>query len=266
MVNPKILSFATMKGGTGKTNVAFNLIGFLAKENKKVLVIDFDSQGNMTSNFNISQFTESYDSISNVLKNDIDPIDVILEKPIADMPTVDLIPSDKGLTATEMELISVTLRHGIMKKWMKKNKEYLAKYDYVICDTPPAMSISNLNALFISDSIIIVTEIGMHSIQGAMNIMSQWDSLCNELEIENNICGLLVNKYDKRIKISKDFIDYIHNNPILKELSFGTIIPNNIKLQETSLVNLPISYYDVKNAGYLAYAEFVQELKEIEAI
>lgn len=266
MANPKIISFTTMKGGTGKTNVAFNVVGFLAEQNKKVLVIDFDSQGNMTSNFNISQFSEKYDSISNVLEDGIAPIDVILEKPLDIMPTVDLLPSDRELTATEMRLISKQMRHALLNKWIKSNKEFLDKYDYIICDTPPAMSLANLNALFVSDSIIIVTEIGMHSIQGAMLLMNQWSELCTDLEIENNICGLLINKYDKRVKIAKDFIDYVNHNPVLKEMSFGTIIPNNIRLQETSMVSKPINFYDVKNAGYRAYVEFMEELKEIEAI
>lgn len=266
MSKPKILSFATMKGGTGKTNVAFNLVGFLAKENKKVLVMDFDSQGNMSSNFYLNQLVESYDSISDVLENDIAPKDVIIEHPIDAMPTVDIIPSDKELTATEMRLISRQMRHAILKRWLKKYKDCLEKYDYIICDTPPALSLSNINALFVSDSIIIVSSIGLHSIQGAMNIIGQWENLCEGLEIGNNIIGLLINKYDKRVKISKEFIYYVNHNPLLKELSFDTIIPNNIKLEETSMVNLPISYYNVKNVGYKAYIEFVKELKELEAI
>ena len=266
MSSPKILAFATMKGGTGKTNVAFNLVGFLAKQGKKVLVIDFDAQGNMTNNFKINQYVEKYDSVSDVLEKNIPFKDVILEKPIEEMPNVDLIPSDKGLTATEMRLTNAPSRHSIIKKWMEKNKNNINKYDYIICDTPPSLNISNLNALFISNSIILVTEIGLHSIQGAMGIMEQWESLCEELKVENNICGLLINKYDRRIRMTKDFMDYVDNNNILKQLVFDTIIPDNIKLRETSTANLPISYYDVRNAGYVAFAKFVDELKEIEAI
>lgn len=266
MANPKIISFSTMKGGTGKTNVAFNVVGFLAKENKNVLVIDFDAQANMSCNFNINQLTQNYDSISNVLENSISPKDVIIEKPLDDMPTVDLIPADKDLTATEMRLITKYNRHALMEQWIDKNKEFLDKYDYIICDTPPALSLANINALFVSDSIIIVSATGMHDVQGAMQLMRQWNSICIELKVANNITGLLINKYDKRKRLSKDFIDYVNQNPILKELSFDTIIPNNVRLEETGMINKPISYYDVKNSGYLAYVDFLKELKEIEAI
>jgi len=267
MSSQKVISFATMKGGTGKTNVAFNLIGFLSKAGKKVLVIDFDAQGNMTNDFHINQLTQDYDSIGDVLENNISFKDVIVESPIAEMPTVDLIPSNRKLTDTEIRIIRNNVStHGMMKEWLKHNHNHVKKYDYIICDTPPVVNVPTQNALFISDSIILVTEVGMHSIQGAMNIIDRWDDICKNLRIENKVVGLLINKYDKRVKLAQDFKDYVDANPVLKKLAFDTIIPQNIKLQETSVVNLPISYYDVKNTGYTAYISFVKELIKMEVI
>jgi chromosome partitioning protein len=267
----KSITVATLKGGVGKTSFAYNLTGMLAKEGHKVLIIDTDIQTNITNNMNVDTEIIDYDHIGTILGKvlegqDISPELVVVKAPLDFMPRVDIIPSHMYLSTVEMRMISSPIRHKLLKKYIDKHKYFFEKYDFIILDTNPSFSLVNINALYFSDSIILVTDIGVNSLAGAEKVYEEWNRLCSDFEIENKINGLVINKYKKTEKISSEVVEYIKSLDILQELSFETLIPNNVKLAETELVKKPIAYYDTKNAGYTAYIELVKELKEREVI
>lgn len=258
---PKIITFGTLKGGTGKTNTCFNITGFLAKEKKKILVIDLDPQANITNDLGFDETLDEFDYVGDIFEKGVLPIHVIIEAPNEAMPTVDLIPSSVQLTTVEMKIITRPAREHILKKYINKYKDFFNKYDYILIDTSPNVSAVNQNGFVASDSILLISDVGINSIKGAKVLINVWEDICEALDIEFNIKGLVINRYDSRIKLAKDFIEYVQENPILKEYSFDTIIPENVKLKETELEKLPISYYDTKCSGFKAYTALVQELK-----
>lgn len=261
----KTICVGTLKGGCGKTLLSFNLAGYLAKKRFKVLLVDCDPQGNATENCGISD-DEEYSTIADIyesylMRKEITPGSIIIKNPILEIPTLDLIAADITLTATEMRMVSVTARETILKNYIEKYRASFEKYDYIIFDCNPSLNICNQNAMYSSDSILLITDIGRNSFKGVKLLIELWSGMCENLKIENNIKGIVINKYDKRIKLSKDFLEYIKDNEMFVELSFDNIIPYNVKLQETEVVGLPISYYNTKNAGYKAFNDLIKEFK-----
>ena len=164
----KIIAFGTLKGGTGKTTVAYNVGGILAEEHR-VLFIDMDPQANLSDNAGIDTTDQTGATIRDVFA---DPHhtkaeDVITESPMWQLPNLDIIASHIRLTATELHLVAVAGRERIIQKWVERNRAKLEEYDYIILDTNPSMGIINQNAFMAADHIVLVSDVSKKAIQGA---------------------------------------------------------------------------------------------------
>ena len=148
----KVIAFGTLKGGTGKTTVAFNVGGILAEEHK-VLFIDVDPQANLSDNAGVDTTDQTGATIRDVFGDwkETKADDVITKSPIWQLPNMDIIASHIRLTATEHQLVSAPGRERILQKWMERNKDVLSQYDYIILDTNPSMGIVNQNAFMTAD-------------------------------------------------------------------------------------------------------------------
>lgn len=266
----KIITIGTMKGGVGKTTTVFSLAGFLAKEKKRVLLIDADPQGNISENLGYGQDFEdedAYDTFSKVLENLIVPSYVIIKDVLDDSRCpIDLIPSTIDLTTTETYLQLLTMQkrtgHKQFKLWVDKYRELLeSHYDYIICDVGPNMGLITQNCLIVSDEIYLVSDIGLNAFKGAKLFMSAWKETCEELDIENNIKGVIVNRFDKRTKLSKQFTDYIVNQPMFDHKVFDTLIPETVEFKKAELEGTPIAFHSPNSAGSKAYGELMKELR-----
>jgi chromosome partitioning protein len=156
----KIIAFGTLKGGTGKTTVAFNIGGILAEEHK-VLFIDVDPQSNLSDNVGIDTAQQNGWTIRNVFS---DPSrtkaeDVITKTPMWQFENLDIIASHIRLTATELQLAAVPGRERIIQKWIARNRTVLEQYDYILFDTNPSMGIVNQNGFLAADKIILVSDV-----------------------------------------------------------------------------------------------------------
>lgn len=258
----KIISFSTLKGGVGKSSSLFNIAGLLSGEGKRILVIDIDPQGNSTNNFGIDRTTQNFKSIKNILEDNIDFEDVVIRAPVKELPTLDVIPSSIFLTATEMKLVSLAGRENILANYIGDNRKSFSSYDYILIDTNPSMSIINQNAFVCATDIILVSDISMNSLEGSELFTALWNDIRKRLKIENNINGFLINMYDKRIKLSAQFRDYCKRHDEIKTILFNTTIPINVKLKEAELEAQPINVYCKPSAGYKAYLDVVNEMKE----
>lgn len=256
----KVISTATLKGGTGKTMTCFDVSSILAEEGKKVLVIDCDPQANITSNLGID--AEDMVSIKEIFEKDISPKEVIISKPIDDLPTLDIIPSNIFLTTTEMQIISFTGRELLLKNYINSNLEFFNQYDYIFIDTNPSMSVINQNAFIVSDAIILVNEVGFNSLAGSELFIRLWSQIAKRIGIKNNIKGFVINRFDKRNKLSNEFLEHCKGKEYIKDVLFNTVIPVNIKLTESELSNTPINLYDKHSTGYKAYYELTKEIVE----
>lgn len=253
----KVITFTISKGGVGKSTMAYNFAGLeskrLQRKKKGVLVIDADSQANLSALFNISQDVdvndEEYLNLSNVLLDDIEPEKVIMTNLSKSMPNVDLIAGHVDLTATQSAL-DILKMQGInnisrLKTWIDKNYDYLSsKYEIIICDVGPFFGSVTQNSLYASDEIFLVVEIAESSFRGAKLFMVEWEKVCSEEKIPNNIKGIIVNKFDKRTSLSKEFADFLVEEERFHNKIFDTLVPYTVKFQRGELEGKPLCFYE----------------------
>lgn len=257
----KILSFGTLKGGVGKTQMVFNLAGILAEMGKKVLVFDNDPQANSTSDFNIDETAEGFIGAEEIFEDQtFDIHKVIVKAPIPELPNLDIIPCSIALTRTEMRIINLAGREFLLKNYFKRNKEVFNQYDYILFDTNPSMSVINQNAFLLSDALILVSEVGMNSLKGAELLMALWEEILERLDLENNIKAFIVNKFRKNVKLHSEYLEFCKEHEEIGSILMDTVIPLNSKLNESELENKPINIFDSSSIGGQAYKELADEL------
>ena len=254
------LTFGTLKGGVGKSSTLFNIAGILS-ENNKVLVIDLDPQSNTTNNFNIDISLDK-NNMKNVFEEELDPEKIVIKNVISELPNIDLLPSSIFLTSTEMRLISQAGRENILKNYFHDNQDFFNQYDYILLDTNPSMSVINQNAFVVSDHILLVSDVSINSLNGAELFIALWNDIQSRLRLTNNISGFIINMFDKRIKLSGEFLDFCKSNEQVRDLLFNTYIPTNVKLKECELDAKPINVFDEKCMGYNAYKKLITEMSE----
>lgn len=261
----KIITMATLKGGAGKTMNAFNIAGIVA-EKKKVLLVDVDPQCNLTSNCGVDITSTETASIRDIFENQPKsqpkPEEIIVKKPIEELPKLDVIPSSIYLFKTEKEIFGKSDRERILEKYFKKHHAFFEYYDYIIIDTNPSMSFTNINAFLIADSIILSCDISNNSVTGAELFCELWDETREELGMEDNISALLISNYDGRSNLAKELIDYTRVSSFSKDILLKTIINTTVKLKETEISHKPINIYNNSHKACQQYRNVVKELKK----
>lgn len=247
----KVISVVNQKGGVGKTTTAVNLAAAIGIEGQKVLLIDFDSQGNSTTGLGVSK-KQLKVSIYDVLVNQ-NLIQTAIIK--TNFKNLDLIGAKVELAAAEIELVDVKGREFILKKVVDLIKN---DYDFIFIDCPPSLGILTLNALTASDSILIPLQCEYYALEGLSQLMftvRQVKKLYNNnLEIE----GVLFTMFDGRLKLTMQIVNELKqyfSNKIYK-----SVIPKNVRLSEAPSFGEPVSYYDRRSKGALTYQNLAQEI------
>lgn len=265
----KTISFAQMKGGTGKTTVAYNLSCKLA-ETQKVLVIDFDQQCNISSDFCFDIFDESAATVADIFENiETDPLDIVIPAPIPELPNLDLIPSTMYLNGTEQLLFTRAYREQAMSHYIEKNKNFFQYYDYVIFDTGPNVGIINQNAFFVSDHIILVSDPDVNAAQAAHVFLRLWNTARSFTNIPDHVDGLIINNVE-RTKISSKMNDFVDSNETLSKIRLKHTIPHTTRFKECREQNKPIHLLKTKSKdeensrqrAENAVTELITEMKE----
>ena len=262
----KIITFGTLKGGVGKTMLCFNIGGILAQNGKKVLVIDSDLQGNLTNNMGIDRTKSDLFTTYDIYRLDNPPPhpeSLILFHPIEKLENLDIIPGSIFLHKAELNVASVTGRERILLNYLSDYEDFFSKYDYILIDTNPSMSIVNQNAFLVSEAILLIYDVSMNAVEGAQLFIALWENARKRLRTADNIKGFIINDFDSRNKLSADFLDFIHTSPEtadLREILLDTIVPRNVRLTESELAAIPISLYDPHSKGYEAIAALTEEL------
>lgn len=259
----KVVTFGTLKGGTGKSTTAFTTAGILADRGYNTLVIDVDPQANLTSNFGIDETKAGYKGVKHIFEDEnIHPDEVIVKAPLKRLATLDVIGSNISLTSTEMKIISFNSREFILKHYLCKYKEVFSKYDYIIIDTNPSMSILNQNAFIISDGIILVTDVGINGIKGLELFIALWEDIIEKFNRVSNIKGILINKFNNRGNLSKEFVEYCQQDEDIRRLLFRSSISMDEKIVESELSGVPINLYDNTSNVFNEFNLFVDELMD----
>ncbi len=268
-IKAKIITVATMKGGTGKTTICFNIAGILA-EKYKVLVIDLDQQCNLSANIGFDIFDRSASSVADLFDDaSTDPVSITVVHPIPELPNLDVIPSTMFLNGTELRLVSVYMREQLLKSYIEKNAEFFNYYDYIMFDTPPNIGICTQNALHISDHIILVTDPDCNSARGTDVFLALWNEAIAMSGGENHIDALILNNME-RTKMSAMTDEYIRNHEVFSHIKLNTMVPHSTRFKECAEQNKPISLIATKNKkdeqsrakAEQAIRDVITELKE----
>jgi len=257
----KVITIGTLKGGTGKTSTLFNLSGLIA-ETHKVLLVDCDPQTNLSLNCGVDITVQNIKTVKNVFDGNTTAQDVIFKSPIKELPNIDIIPSSIELTATELQIVSKAGRENILKNFFLDNQKTLSEYDYILIDTNPSMGIVNQNAFLVADSIILVSDVSLNGIQGAELFITLWGDARRHLRKDDNVKALVLNNFDKRIKLSGELVEYCKENEGIQGIVLETTIPASVQVKNTEIEHKNINILHKNSQVHDAYKGVLSELKE----
>lgn len=262
---PKIISIGTLKGGVGKTTSNYHIAGILA-EKYNVLCIDVDPQGNFTDAFGIDRTDVNLVGSERIfLDNRLDFADIVFESPIKELPKLDVIPATTILQEAENSLASQQAREHRLKYFLEDNKTFIDYYDYIFIDTSPSMGLLNVNAFYVTDSILFPLTAENDDIKGIQLFCAKWDIIRAQLRKEDNIAGMFINKLDRRNSADKGLRKFILTSETtedIRPLLLDTDIPINMAIKDAKSIAKPIQLFDEKSPGCKAYIKLVKELTE----
>lgn len=249
----KILSIINQKGGVGKSTSAINLSAALGENNKKVLLIDLDPQGNTTSGIGVEK-SQVDKCIYDVLLNDAKIEDVVI-KNVCD--GVDVVPATINLAGAEVELVSQMARENRLKNAAGSMRGF---YDYIIIDCPPSLGLLTINALVAADKLLIPIQCEFYALEGVTKLLDSMKRVKNILNPSLDIEGVVLTMFDTRQLLARQVVEEVKN--YFGKIMFNTIIPREVKIAEAPGYAQPITEYAPKSKGALAYRELAKEVIE----
>ena len=253
----RIVAIANQKGGVGKTTTAINLATAIALAGHRVLVVDVDPQGNLTSGIGLKGQRAAAGSVYEALLTDGAPETFILPTRVENLSA---IPADRNLTGAEIELVSTLEREQRLKRVLEPLR---ARFDFIFIDCPPSLGLLTLNALVAADAVLIPLHCEYFALEGLADLVGTMRRVRSSLNPLLDIEGVVLTMYDDRTNlgqlVARDVRDFF------KEKVFNTIIPRNVRLGEAPSHGLPAILYDAKSRGAAAYTALAQELLSRQA-
>lgn len=248
----RVIAIANQKGGVGKTTTSINLSSCLAEAGKKVLAIDMDPQGNMTSGLGVDKDEVEY-TVYQLILDQCTSKEAVVSTEIENL---DLIPSNVALAGAEIELIGVKN----MEYTLKEAVDYIIDdYDFIIIDCPPSLNMLTVNAMTTAKSILVPIQCEYYALEGVTQLMNTIGLVKQRLNQDLTIEGILFTMYDSRTNLSVQVVENVRENVAGAKI-YNTMIPRNVRLAEAPSHGLPINLYDPKSTGAESYRSLAAEV------
>jgi chromosome partitioning protein len=248
----RVVAVANQKGGVGKTTTAINLATSLAIAGRRVLLIDVDPQGNLTSGLGSKAQRTEAGTVYDALLVGGNPEAFLLSTKV---PNLFLVPADRNLTGAEIEMVALGERELRLKRIVDPLR---SRFDHIFIDCPPSLGLLTLNALVAADAVLIPLHCEYFALEGLADLVGTMRRVRGGLNPSLEIDGVLLTMYDDRTNLGQLVARDVRE--FFKEKVFNTIIPRNVKLGEAPSHGMPAALYDAKSRGAAAYAALAKEV------